>query len=299
MATSGPGVRELLDDGLRYEKAGVPERALACYQAALEATADPALISESLRRQAHVHRTRCEWDLAIDAARRSAAAAETADSADLLAEAWNAEAAVHQSRGNFDAAITLYDRMLAAIPYGGIRGVALQNLAAIYATRGQFDDAERHFQRAYAAFEEAGDRWRMGYVLNNLGRLAFDRGNAAEAEVILQNATLLAREIQDLELLAITRVNYAEALLAQGDHEKAEAEASASLGHFGAAENQWRRIECMRLLGDVSLHRKQTDPARRFFQAALAIAESIGAQVEHQQLLGRLEQLGADESRTG
>jgi tetratricopeptide (TPR) repeat protein len=298
LATSGPDTRELLDDGLRYEKAGVPERALACYESALQHTHDPALISESLRRQAHVYRMRCDWEIAIAAARRSAEAARNARSTELLAEAWNAEAAVHQSRGDFDAASALYERMLEAVPVGRIRGVALQNLAAIYARQGLLDEAESHFQRAYAAFEDAGDRWGVGFVLTSLGGLSLDRGDLARAEDILEDATLAARETQDLELLAIARVNYAEVLLQRGDFEKAEVEASGSLGHFGAAENQWRRIECLRLLGEISLRRERTDSARRFFQAALDTADAIGAKVEREQLQGRLAALPANEAPT-
>lgn len=291
MATTGPQVRELLDDGLRYEKAGVPERALDCYRSALRQTDDPALISESLRRQAHVYRMRCDWDLALEAARSAADAAQRAGSAELLAEAWNAEAAVYQSQGELESATTLYRRMLETVRAGRIRGVALQNLAAIYGTQGNLDEAEDHFRKAYSAFEEAGDRWGMGFVLTSLGGLALDRGDPARAEAILVDATAAARETQDLELLAVARINYAEALLRQGDFEKAEVEASAAIGHFGAAENQWRRIECLRLLGEISLRRKRVDAARRFFQTALDTAEAIGAKVEREQLQERISAL--------
>jgi tetratricopeptide (TPR) repeat protein len=298
MATSGPCVRELLDDGLRYEKAGVPERALECYRGALESTDDPALISESLRRQAHVYRMRCDWTLALAAAARAAEAAELAESAELLAEAWNAEATVYQTQGDFEPAAALYARMLETVPTGRIRGVALQNLAAIYGTQGRLLEAEDHFRQAYAAFEEADDRWGMGFVLTSLGGLALDRGDPARAEEVLAEATLAARETQDHELLAIARINYAEALLRQGDFEKAEVEASAAIGHFGAAENQWRRIECLRLLGEISLCRERIDAAGRFFQTALDIAELIGAKVEREQLRERLADLPLREVST-
>ena len=299
MATSRPAVRELLDDGLRYEKAGVPDRALECYQRALESADHPALVSESLRRQAHVYRMRCDWECALATARRAAEAAKAAESGELLAEAWNAEAAVYQSQGDFEPAAALYTRMLETVRSGRIRGVALQNLAAIYGTRGRLDEAEDYFSQAYAAFEEASDRWGMGFVLTSLGGLALDRGDPARAEAVLAEATLAARETQDHELLAIARINYAEALLRQGDFEKAEVEASAAIGHFGAAQNQWRRIECLRLLGEISLRRKRVDAASRFFRTALDIAESIGAKVEREQLRERLEALPKPEDQIG
>lgn len=284
-------MRELLDDGSKYERAGMPDRALDRYRAALEQTDDPALISESLRRQAHVYRSRCDWDSAVDAAVRSAQVAEGAGLIDLLAEAWNAEAAVHQSRGDFDAAIPLYRRMLDTVQVGRIRGVALQNLAAIHATRGMLDEAERDFEAAVAAFQDAGDRSGMGYVLTNLGALALDRGDPSQAEETLHEAIRLAREIQDLDLLALARFNHAETLLAQGELQKAETEVSASLGHFGAAENHWRRLECLRLLGDITRRKGQPDAARRFFEAAIVIAEEIGNLLVRDQLTARISAL--------
>lgn len=294
MATSGPDARELLDDGLRYEKAGVSERALACYQAAMQETDDSAVVSESLRRQAHVYRIRCEWDQALEAAKASAAAAEAAQSTELLAEAWNAEAAVYQSRGEFEAAVRLYQAMLEAVPVGRIRGVALQNLAGIFATRHEIDQATLHFELAHKAFEAAGDVWGMAHVLNNLGRLAIDQRELGKAEGTLQKAIMLARDVNDLDLLAIARVNYAEALFLRGEYKNAEAEASASLGHFGAAENQWRRIECLRLLGDISLQQQQPESAGRFYQTALKLADTIGARIERDQLVERIAALDGD-----
>lgn len=274
----------------------MPDRALERYRAALEQTDDPALISESLRRQAHVYRSRCDWDNAIAAAVRSAQVAEGAGLIDLLAEAWNAEAAVHQSRGDFEVAIPLYRRMLDAVQVGRIRGVALQNLAAIHATRGMLDEAERDFEGAVSAFQDAGDRSGMGYVLTNLGALALDRGDPSQAEETLHEAIRLAREIQDLDLLALARFNHAEALLAQGELQKAEAEVSASLGHFGAAENRWRRLECLRLLGDIAQRAGQTESARRFFDAAIDIAEEIGNLLVRDQLAARIAALDGDNS---
>lgn len=165
----------------------------------------------------------------------------------------------------------LYELMLVTVPVGRIRGVALQNLAGSYATQGRFGEAAHYFEDAYAAFEAAEDRWGMAHVLNHRGCLALDRGELDQAEDTLQRATDLAREIQDLDLLAIARLNYAEALLARGDLPKAEIEVSGSLGHFVVAGNELRRAECLRVLGDIALRQEQTGPARRFYQSGLDI----------------------------
>ena len=59
-ATAVPPSRALLDDGLTCAKAGMLDRALDYYTAALAAAEDPALVAESYRRRSHVHRMRCE-----------------------------------------------------------------------------------------------------------------------------------------------------------------------------------------------------------------------------------------------
>ncbi len=119
--------REQLDEGLRHEKAGAFDRALERYAAALAEAESPAEQSEAWRRQAHVRRLRCDWDDAIEAARRAASIAASASLTGALAEALNAEAAVHQSRGDYDLARELYGRILNECADERIRGVLINS----------------------------------------------------------------------------------------------------------------------------------------------------------------------------
>src|SRR5687768_4062160 len=101
--------RHELSEGLRYQKLGMLEEALAKYRVVKDETADPELLGEALRREALVYRAWCRWDDAIDAARRSASIARDAQLDELYAEALNAEAIVHQERGLFADAMALYE----------------------------------------------------------------------------------------------------------------------------------------------------------------------------------------------
>ena len=74
-------------EGLRFEQHGVLDSALAHYERATRATNDAALISEACRRQSSVHRTRCDWDLAIACAERAIAVAREASLDDLHSDA--------------------------------------------------------------------------------------------------------------------------------------------------------------------------------------------------------------------
>src|SRR5690606_35270140 len=189
----------------------------------------PAEQSEAWRRQAHVRRLRCDWDDALEAARRAASIAASASLTGALAEALNAEAAVHQSRGDYDLARELYGRILNECADERIRGVALQNLASVCGMQGDYAAAEHWFRDALAAFDRAGYAWGRAHVLNNLGRAALEQGKLDEAEQSLLAAIEETKLIDDLDLLALARLNYAEVLLARSECTEAESLVSASL----------------------------------------------------------------------
>lgn len=281
--------RELLDEGLRHEKAGVTDRALDCYRSAFDATSNPSERSEAWRRQAHVQRVRCEWDAALAAAREAAAIAEAAGLRDAYAEALNAEAAVHQSCGDYDVARELYTRIPTLTADERITGVALQNLASLRAMEADYAGAEAHFRDALDAFDRADYDWGRAHVLHNLGRLAFDQNRMDDAERTLLQAIEATKLIADLDLLALARLNYAEVLLARSECSDAELLASASLGHFATVGNQWRRIECLRVLGDLHVCNGTAETAQRFYTIALQVAEEIGAKAEQAKLRTRLQ----------
>jgi tetratricopeptide (TPR) repeat protein len=290
-----PKARELLDTGIRYEAGGVPDKALEAFVAAeAAATDEPAVRIEAMRRQADVLRTRCAWAKAVEAARRSAEAAKRAGEPILEAEALNAEAAVYQSRGDFAEATALYDAMLRMTPDDRIRGIALQNLAAIAAQSGDQVTAEQRFLESYQHFQAAGYRRGEAIALNNYGRCLLDQGDVDSAEPILEQAVAKAADLGDLELLALARLNFAEVRAQKDDLGRAEELASAALGYFGVTENRWRRVECLRLLGDIALRRGQPAHARAFFEAGLRSARELNARVEQQQLEERLKKLHDD-----
>ena len=61
-----------LEEGLRFQKLGMLEKALEHYQATVDSSNDPSVLAEAYRREAHVYRAWCKWDKAIEAAQRCA-----------------------------------------------------------------------------------------------------------------------------------------------------------------------------------------------------------------------------------
>lgn len=280
---------ELLEEGLRLRKAGMFRKALERYTEARERTNDPAEQAVAWRLEAFAWHGLGEWGEALSAANRSEEIARQLGQPALVAEALNARAAVHYGRGEYEEAETLYLEMLELAPEPRLKGVALQNLGIIHGRVGDLDRAGERLRAAAARFEEAGYAWGRAHVLNNLAGLALDRKDHEEARDAALRAIPVAREVDDLELLAIATLNLSEALAGLGRLDEAETEASTALGHFQRSGNLWRRIACLRLLGDLNQRLGDVEVARRFWAAGLDVAEQIGAEEETAELRQRLD----------
>ena len=270
-------------------------RALACYRAVASATADPDLLAEALTREADVHRARCDWTQALDAARRAQVIAESATPPLLqrLDEAVNAEANVLMCSGDFVAAATKYELIAAKSDDPRVRGIARQNLGSVYAQCGQPVAAEHAFSESLEEFQRAGYARGQGIALNNMGRLLLDQNKCAEGRLLLERALTLAREVDDLDLVALASLNLAGACCTEGKLDRAQDLAMAALGYYRDAENTWREIECLRLIGDVNVKCEDIANATRCYRLALRLAERIGSEPEMQVTQERLSALPA------
>jgi tetratricopeptide (TPR) repeat protein len=275
-----PDPRSTLDEAVRREKLGELERAIDRYRAAAvqgDAVGDAPLTAEALCRLSTVHRHRCEWDEALDSARRSALVAGRAGLPAMRAEALNAEAAVHLARGAFAEARPILEEILTVTDDPRVRGLALQNLGSVAAQTGHLGAAERYFGESYGYFRKAGYRKGEAFALNNVGRVALDRGDVQLAASVLKKAVAIADTVEDPDLVALTTLNYAETLARSGDLERAEDLVSTALGYFALAGNRYREIECLRLLAHINRVQGDTADAASCLVRALGIAEAIGA----------------------
>lgn len=290
-----PDAQESLREGRQAEKLGVLSRALESYEDAARSSDDPRVVAEALVRQADVHRARCEWADAVTCAREAQRVAKGARLDDRRAEALNAEALVYMAQGDFDAALPIVEELIATATDLRMRGIGLQNLGTIRAQQGQPAAAERAFAESYGCWVACGYERGQAIALNNQGRVALDRGDLPHAEEFLAQALTAAREVDDGELIALTMVNFAEAILPR-DSVRAESLACSALGHFQGSNNTWRMVECLRLLGAIHERHRATSEAVRCYERALGLAREIGARVEIAALEGCLARLG-DEAK--
>ncbi|HUF26498.1 MAG TPA: hypothetical protein VMM18_05890 [Gemmatimonadaceae bacterium] len=276
--------RELLDDGRRSQQLGALDRAFECFRRASEAAAEPATAAEAWRRMSSVHRARCDWPAALEAAHRARSLARRAGDDDALAEALNAEAAVHMSRGEMLIAGPLLEEAVELARSDRTMGITLQNLGFVAARTGDLDGAERYFQVSGAHFRRAGYRWGEACVLTNRAGAALDRRDYQLAATTARQAIDVAREVEDLGLLARATKNRAEALAELGELRLAEDLVSESLGYFGAADDHVGQVETFKLLGDISARRGDETTARRCYEKGLEVAHRIEMRLESAQL---------------
>ncbi len=281
-------IRHIIEEGRRYEAAGHHERALNRYRAAEAASPDAAARSESIRRQSDVHRTRSDWAIAMDAAREAERIAAEHDLRDLVAEAVNAQGAVFHTRGQLDEAEAYYMRAVDTSQHARVRGIVMQNLATLAAQRGDLDTAAQRFKDAYEFCKEGGYERGMLFALMNYARCVFDQGKTDVAERLLHEAEVLAIHTMDLDMSHLAALNRAEAMIRRGAYDDAETLVSSALGYYGHSGNPYRRLEALRLLGDITLQRGSRDQAKVFYNAAAEIARRIEAASEVDVLQQRL-----------
>jgi predicted negative regulator of RcsB-dependent stress response len=109
-----------------------------------------------------------------------------------------------------------------------------------------------------------------------------------KAERLFAEALTGAREVEDAELEALARLNFAQVRLAQNDLSEATSMVSEAFGHFVASENRWRQVECLCVLADIAEREGQAAQARVHLTKGREIALAIHAQIELERIEARL-----------
>jgi tetratricopeptide (TPR) repeat protein len=286
-----PDLQDQLASGLRHEKAGMFDAALATYKSAVALAIGPEERAEVLIREASAHRGLCDWEAALAAARSAEKVAREASLARWLGEALNFQGIVHQLTGDFEKAEEFFQAVLESNSGDRVRGLALQNLGSIAAQTSNLELAERRFSESADCFRSAGYAWGEAFALNNQAAVALDRGQVEDAVRIGERAVAAARLVNDLELLGIASLNHAEALAGMGQLDEAEEMAGAANGIFVASKNTLRRVNCLRLLGDIRVRLGDPDTAARCYNIGVDLAREVGARRELEELTRKLAEI--------
>ena len=135
------------------------------------------------------------------------------------AHALNCFGTIAQFHGDLKAAQRWYlSAQQLAVELGDQRllGMLEQNLGIIKATKGKWTEALIHFQGALAAFELAGEKHPLIWVLNNLGKVYTREHTHDLAAQALDRALRIACELGDAASEAIVEENRARLFLVTG-----------------------------------------------------------------------------------
>ena len=252
----------LLEDGVRYDRSGVSDRARACYVEVAERWREhPAAAAEAWWRLANLQRLQSLWDDAIESARTSALLAREHGLPDAEADALNIEALVWSTRGDDARAQALFERMLDIATAPATRAKALQNLGGLLAERREFEKAENFFSASRAEYLICDDARGEACSLLNIGRLQMERGDPALARDTLQMAVTQSRQAGDLEMHAAALLNLGIALGEVGRVAEAEERITTAYGQFTIADIAQQRVRCLIQLATFAVRRREAAAA--------------------------------------
>jgi transcriptional regulator with XRE-family HTH domain len=135
---------------------------------------------------------------------------------------------------------------------------------------------------AQRLFEESAEIWRclnmqVEYCRATMGcaQAAGRQGKFAKSEELYAQSFEMARELRDLNLVALGLMGRAEAMVSQRKFEDAEPLLEESLPLLQSSANDWARALALANLAEMALGRGNTGRALKLFLDSLALARQL------------------------
>ena len=225
--------------------------------------------------------------------RQAARAAEEAVDKDALAQAYEMLNAIYAGSGREEPMPYGRLALLADTELGNLQRQAhcLNNLAVQSFTRGEWNEALASYRQATEIFRRIGDTASEVNATYNQAELLVRQGRLEEAEALLPDVLLVARGMEDEELVALALREQAQAVAGAGD----VAEAVQLLGQarqlFEELQEAPEAATTAVVLAEVLFGAGRTEEARGVLDRMLADLgpDSLnGLEVRVHRLTGRL-----------
>jgi non-specific serine/threonine protein kinase len=157
-------------------------------------------------------------------------------------------------------------------------GIAMTTyqLAGVAAAQGRYAEAEERYLRSLAQFQELGDKFRVGFVLNGLGELARLLGDYEHAGKFYQEHLDILKEQRSPVALVAPSVNLAWVSLRGGQLRRARELFEESLRLSNQYGNKTAMADCLAGFAGILVMRNKAEEAAQLFGAVEALLESIG-----------------------
>jgi two-component system sensor histidine kinase ChiS len=172
------------------------ERALACAAPRTLAMDDPRAHYELVRRAGILEYGRDRPSEALASFECAQHLADALGDRDAAAKQWKNIGSSLRRIGDYAGAMRALSRSLRMQRESGDTAVGpvLNNIADVYRDMEQDEDAERYYRDALRVFRAAGDTIQAAHVYDSLSEIAFERGDAATAIALLDDALRALRE---------------------------------------------------------------------------------------------------------
>ena len=163
---------------------------------------------------------------------------------------------------------------------GNVKGMALayNNLGTVAYCRGNQEHAARLYSEGLARFRELGDTWGIALLLNNSGLVAQAQGDYRRATDLYQESLDLARSLHHTQGMANALGNLGNGAGDAGDYRRATALYEEGLAHFRALGDAWGTAQTLTNLAAVAYRWGDHTRARASAEESLALRREVGDQ---------------------
>lgn len=173
----------------------------------------------------------------------------------------------------------------------GLAARALHTLSDVHAAMGRLDLALPLIEAAVAAEREAGGGRTMAIHLRDYGLLLTETGRLAEARLVLDEAMVSARQLDDDRGVAWVDQALAEHDMRLGDWSSARQRLTRSLSVQRRLGDREGEAQVLRSLGDLAACQERQATAIDLLRKSLRLWRELGARLEQARTLARLERM--------
>lgn len=220
---------------------------------------------------------RREFELLVERA-ETAALSETRRT-EFCALAYKLLGTTENDATNYDAAVDHYERSLALyrdLDQPKGQAQCLNNLGTVAYVRGDREGAEEYFEQSLTYYRELDAKKDMADTLNNLGVLARNRGDLERGERYHEQSLALYEQVGTRQDVADALSNLGTVALNRGDLDTAEGHASRNLELARTIGYDRGVARGLENLGSVARRRGDWDEAIERLEESVAVFEETG-----------------------
>ncbi|MGZ5967811.1 MAG: ATP-binding protein, partial [Polyangiales bacterium] len=181
--------------------------------------------------------------------------------------------------GQYDEALAQFNAMQAlayALDLKAKAGAAHNRIGRLFRESGRLDEATRHLQVGFQLFELAGDERGVASSLDDIGKLAWIRGDYAAALEDMRKALATRKRLGDRRSIALSLNNLGLVLQDSGHFKEALEAFEQSLRIRREIGDLVGVVTTLNNLGTVAQDQRDDNRAETLFQEALGIAREVG-----------------------